>query len=188
MADKEIPTEFDSDPKSLDSTKTPTLARLLIAAFMGTVVVAECLFAYFWLPSAQDVAAHVEQLATDANEQAEASQANDTGQAAVVMEVDLGNFTITNHRLPSEATFRTDFHLFGTVAEKDMPEFKTLFQRHERRFRDQVIVEIRNCDVTDLEDAGLGLIKRRFLEKSNALLGKPLLQSVIFADYTFVEL
>lgn len=51
-----------------------------------------------------------------------------------------------------------------------------------------MIVEIRNCEVGDLEDAGLGLIKRRFLEKSNALLGKPLLRSVIFADYTFVEL
>ena len=42
--------------------------------------------------------------------------------------------------------------------------------------------------LSDLEDAGLGLIKRRILEKSNALFGKPLLRSVVFADYTFVEL
>jgi hypothetical protein len=34
------------------------------------------------------------------------------------------------------------------------------------------IAEVRNCDISALEDAGLGLIKRRFLEKRNALLGK----------------
>ncbi len=56
------------------------------------------------------------------------------------------------------------------------------------RFRSQVIEEIRDSEISDLEDAGLGLIKRRFLEKSNALIGKPLLRSVVFADYTFVEL
>lgn len=164
------------------------LARLLIACFMGCVVAAECLFAYFWLPSASEVAAQVEQVAQEAKADAEADQDNSASPATPVVEVDLGKFAITNHRLPAETTFRTDFHLYGTVAEADKEEFDQLFARNEHRFRDQVIVEIRNCEVGDLEDAGLGLIKRRFLEKSNALLGKPLLRSVIFADYTFVEL
>jgi flagellar FliL protein len=164
------------------------LGRFLIAAFLGAVVISECLFAYFWLPSAQEVAAEVEKLAKEANAGAESSAETPQGEATSVVEVDLGNFTITNHRLPTEATFRTDFHLFGTVAEEDRDEFTRVFQRNEHRFRDQVIVEIRNCEVSDLEDAGLGLIKRRFLAKSNALFGKPLLRSIIFADYTFVEL
>ena len=40
---------------------------------------------------------------------------------------------------------------------------------------------------TDLTDAGLGLIKRKILEKTNRALGKPLLQTVVFSDFSFVE-
>ena len=181
MADTEQPTP---ERKS----KTSMLARFLIAGFMGSVVAAECLFAYFWLPSASEVAAQVEQIAVDAKAAAEENQGKGKEEEEKTVEVDLGQFTITNHLLPTESTIRTDFHLFGTVAEKEQEEFKELYARNEKRFRDQVIVEIRTCEVSDLEDPGLGLIKRRFLETSNALLGKPLLRSVIFADYTFVEL
>ena len=74
------------------------------------------------------------------------------------------------------------------MAESEAEEFRELYARNEKRLRDQIIMEIRNCDVTDLEEAGLGLIKRRFLKISNALLGKPLLRKIIFTDYTFVEL
>ncbi len=178
----------DAEKPTTETPRTSLVARILIATFLGAVVIAECLFAYFWLPSASEVAAQVEQLATAAEAEAAATEAVSPAAATAFVEVDLGNFTVTNHRLPTEATFRTDFHLFGTVAEADAESFKELFQRQERRFRDLVIMEIRNCDVKDLEDAGLGLIKRRFLEKSNALFGRPVLQSVIFADYTFVEL
>jgi flagellar FliL protein len=185
MADTEQAT---TEPKTKTNTKTSMLARFLIAAFMGSVVAAECLFAYFWLPSASEVAAQMGQIAEDAKASVEADQEHGKGEAETTVEVDLGSFTITNHRLLSEATIRTDFHLYGTVAEKEREEFATLFARNEKRFRDQVITEIRVCEVNDLEDPGLGLIKRRFLEKSNTLLGIPLLRSVIFADYTFVEL
>ena len=55
------------------------------------------------------------------------------------------------------------------------------------RFRDQVIVILRSSDLEDLTDAGLGLIKRKILEKTNPLLGKPYLQAVIFSDFSFIE-
>src|SRR5436853_128840 len=42
-------------------------------------------------------------------------------------------------------------------------------------------------EVTDLTDAGLGLIKRRILETTNKTLGKPLLQGVVFSEFSFVE-
>jgi hypothetical protein len=166
---------------------TSLLGRLFIACFMACVVGAECLFAYFWLPSASEVTAQVEQIAEEAKAASE-KEADKADETTPAVEVDLGKFTITNHQLPNETTFRTDFHLFGTVSEAERAEFTELFARNEQRFRDQVIVEIRNCKVTDLEDAGLGLIKRQFLEKSNALFGKPVLRSIIFADYTFVQL
>jgi flagellar FliL protein len=176
----------NTEPKT---TGKSLAARLLIAGFMGTVVISECLFAYFWLPSADEVAARTEQIVDEAKQAAETINKGTSADDTVpVIEVDLGTFTVTNHRLPNESTFRTDFHLFGVIAEADRSEFEGLFKRNEHRFRDQVIVEIRNSEISDLEDATLGLIKRRFLEKSNALFGKPLLRSIIFADYTFVEL
>ena len=41
--------------------------------------------------------------------------------------------------------------------------------------------------MTDLTDAGLGLIKRMILEKSNRALGKPLLHEAIFSRFSFEE-
>lgn len=178
----------NADPETRSAKAgSSLLTRLFLACFMGCVVAAECLFAYFWLPSASEVTAQVEQIAQEAKAEAD-KEAGEASEETPAVEVDLGKFTITNHQLPNETTFRTDFHLFGTVSEEEREEFLELFARNEQRFRDQVIVEIRNCSVRDLEDAGLGLIKRRFLEKSNALFGKPLLRSIIFADYTFVQL
>jgi flagellar FliL protein len=99
----------------------------------------------------------------------------------------LGTFSTTAHRPNSNATLRVDFHLIGTVQERHQAEFNDLFKRNEHRFRDHVLIEIRNSEVTDLTDPGLGLIKRRILEKSNALFGNPVLRSVVFSEFSFLE-
>jgi flagellar FliL protein len=179
----------DSEQRENEQPKrSSTIGRFLIVAFMGAVVVSECLFAYFWLPSADEVAAQMQLVAQKAQADASGDQENSADQDESVIEVDLGTFTITNHRLLTESTFRTDFHLWGTIPEDQASEFEALFTRNKNRFRNLVIEEIHNSEVADLVDPGLGLIKRRFLEKSNALFGKPILRSVVFADYTFVEL
>lgn len=162
------------------------MGRLLIAVFMGAVIMSECLFAYFWLPSPKQVAARVEQMAEKA--QKKGDQENSEDEEALEVEVDLGGFTLTNHRLATESTFRTDFHLWGTVSEADKETFKQLFKRNKNRFRNLVLEEIQNSERTDLTDPGLGSIKRRILDKSNALFGQPVLREVLFAEYTFVEL
>jgi flagellar FliL protein len=41
--------------------------------------------------------------------------------------------------------------------------------------------------MVDLTDAGLGLIKRRILATTNKVLGKPLVQSVVFTEFRFNE-
>ncbi len=46
---------------------------------------------------------------------------------------------------------------------------------------------VRNSQITDLSDPGLGLLKRQILAKTNALLGEPLLKEVIFSDFVVVE-
>lgn len=167
--------------------KSSMLARLLIAGFMASVVGAECLFAYLWLPSEGEVAAQMEQIAVEAKEEAEKEKGKQEDEEALEIEVDLGEFSVTNHRLQTETTVRVDFHLFGTVTESEAEEFRELYARNEKRLRARIITEIRNCEMTELEDAELGSIKRKLLDISKGVLGKPMLHQIIFTEFKFVE-
>jgi flagellar FliL protein len=109
-----------------------------------------------------------------------------TGQAPQI-EMDLGDFSVTIFQPASNTTLRIDFHLFGAIRLDNESEFKARMEEHKHRFRDQVLVTIRSSDVSDLADPGLGLIKRKILAKTNETLGKPLLRSVIFSEFSFIE-
>jgi hypothetical protein len=82
---------------------------------------------------------------------------------------------------------RINFHLIATVKAAEQEEFALLLEKCQHRLRDQVIFEVRNAEIGDLTDPGLALIKRKILGKSNDLLGKPLLSTIVFSDYAFVE-
>jgi flagellar FliL protein len=60
-------------------------------------------------------------------------------------------------------------------------------EENQHRFREQVIVTVRSSEITDLTDAGLGLVKRKIMDKTNRMLGKQLLQTIIFSDFSFIE-
>ena len=101
--------------------------------------------------------------------------------------MDLGEFSVTSYQPSSEITLRIDFHLFGTVAESNQSLFQSHLERNRNRIREQVLVTMRNAELSDLTDPGLGLIKRRILTKVNRTLGKPLLRTVVISDFSFVE-
>jgi hypothetical protein len=131
------------------------------------------------------------------------------------MEVDLGQFSLTSFDPTSNRTLLIDFHLYGTVISEhkdgegepaeggghgghgakkgEAPDpmantkFGKLYKKNKIRARDQVLTIIRNAEMADLADPGLGLIKRQILAKTNALLGEPLLKGVIFSDFAVVE-
>ncbi len=107
--------------------------------------------------------------------------------SATNFEIDLEQFGVTAHQPTSNTTTRIDFHLYGIVAAKDKEEFDRLLKANHHRFREQVLVTLRSSEASDLADAGLGLIKRQILEKTNALLGKPLLKAVIVSDFSYLE-
>jgi flagellar FliL protein len=102
-------------------------------------------------------------------------------------EVDLGNFTVSGFQPASNSTLFITFHLYATVRHKYAGEFGERLEENQHRIRDNIIVIIRSADITDLTDAGLGLIKRRILETTNKTLGKPLLQEVVFSEFSFIE-
>ena len=169
--------------------KNGLVGKLMIAGFMGGVIAVECLLAYLFIPSAEDVAALAEQnmskklpanLATDDLASTEQIQKD-------AVEIDLGEYSLTVSQRNASTALRVDFHLVGTVANSDESEIRTLMDRHPARFREIVLYEIRNSEREDLDDPQLGLIKRRILEKSNALFGKPILTSLIFDDFSYIE-
>jgi flagellar FliL protein len=162
---------------------------IIVAVLVAVVIITECVFAYLLIPSTADVEAWAKAKAGEKAEKGEhaedAPSAHAGGHAEI--EVDLGKFNVVVHQPSSQVTLRVNFHLIGTVAEEEHTEFEHLLEKHQHRLRDHAIFEIRNCQIDDLTDPGLALLKRRILAKSNELLGKPLLRSVVFSDFSFVE-
>jgi flagellar basal body-associated protein FliL len=169
---------------------TSWLTKAVVLLFLVVVVVGECLVAYMCIPSQSEAAAMVG-VATDAPPPQKAPKtepvAVETEATDQQVEVDLGTFSVTAYQPAANTTLRIDFHLFGTASASEAKDLQSHLEENTHRFRDQVIVTLRSSDITDLTDAGLGLIKRKILEKTNAMLGKRYLKTVIFSDFSFIE-
>ncbi len=170
------------------------LGKALVGVFLAGIVTAECVTVYLFLPGEAETAALAAGTSSTDQNTSTSQNAfpNPTDPIAPdvtvpQVEVDLGEFTITAYQPISNTTLRIDFHLYGTVATEDQQAFQEALQTNIHRFRDQVIVIVRSAELTDLTDAGLGLIKRKILEKTNAMFGKRYLKAVIFSDFSFVE-
>lgn len=158
------------------------MKAILIAVFVTIVILVECVTAYYLVPSAASVEKAAQEKAAMAKKTEEEEK-----PAASEVELDLGKYNVTVHRPSLDTTMRVSFHLVGTAADTSKEEFTGLYARNQHRLREQILVEIRNAKTVDLTDPGLGLIKRRILAKSNELLGKPILTSVLFSEFTYVE-
>jgi len=167
-------------------------AVVKVVLFVGVVITLECLVAYLYMPSPDQTAAWAKAALTDAtNDEAHADPDQPSGDSLEKpldrVEVDLEEFSVSAFQPISNTTLRIDFHLYGIVRAEDEVEFHARLDESRHRFREQILVIMRSAELTDLTDAGLGLIKRRILEKTNDTLGKPLLLGVIFSDFSFVE-
>lgn len=168
------------------------LKSILVAVFVSVVILLECGFAYLLIPSTADLEAWAK---TKEGEHAPASEHGHEGKeehkgehsAEHEAEVELGKFNVIVHRPTDNMTMRVNFHLIGTVPEKEHHEFAELYAKCEHRLRDQIIFEIRKSEAADLSDPGLALLKRKILAKSNELLGKPMLHTIVFSDFAFIE-
>jgi flagellar FliL protein len=185
MAEKQTKSEAAPSPPS---GKSGLMGKLMIAGFLGGVVMVECALAYFLIPSAEQVAVLAEQnIQKKLPAALHPEDSDEHGEAKVAVEIDLGQYSVSVTRPNSPTVLRVDFHLVGTADEKEAKEVESAYDHHVHRFRDMVISEVRNLEMTDFADPGLGLIKRRILEKSNALFGKPILKSVVFPDFSYFE-
>ncbi len=182
-------------------TKGSMLTRLCLLATILVVITTECLVAYLFIPNTSQtevLAAAVVKEAPPAKEEHKEHKQSKGHKAAGaedakhdsndLVEVDLGEFTVTASQPTSNSTLRIAFHLYGGVSALQHGEFEAKMKENQHRYREQVLVTLRGASVNDLTDAGLGLLKRTILEKTNALLGKPLLKMVIFSEFSFYEM
>jgi len=159
---------------------------VIVAVLVGVVILTECVFAYLLIPSRTELEKWAaSKAAKEPGKGKHGEEAKHEGKPEA--EVDLGKYNVVVHHPASNVTLRVNFHLIATVLDSEKHEFDELLAKNQHRLRDQAIFEIRNCQIEDLTDPGLGLLKRRILAKSNDLLGKPLLHSVVFSDFSFVE-
>ncbi len=175
----------------------PLLRKLKVAGILAAIVLAQCVVVFLWMPAGAERTA-------SASSKTETPAAEATRHPVVQeqTEVDLGAFSLTVFNPNTNSNLLIDFHLYGTVSgaategnaekadkseESDAAKLENLLKKHKHRFRDQVIVTVRNSQIADLTDPGLGLIKRQILAKTNALLGEPLLKEIVFSDFVVVE-
>ncbi len=174
----------------------PLAAKLIAVVFVLAVVGAECLAAYFFFPSPSSATAMANNVPDPetksegpAKAQPKGGKDKQEGKAAASdqIEIDLGEYSVTSSPSAGDSMLQITFHLYGTIAAVEEKEFEELKKENEHRFREQVLVVVRSAKISDLTDAGLGLLKRNILEKTNKVLGKPILHTVIFSDFVFIE-
>jgi hypothetical protein len=181
------------DAQQLDAAPAKTgsglIGKLAIAGFMGGVIAVECLLAYLFIPTPDEVAALAEENMT---KKLPASLATDEITASQdemknMVEIQLGDYSITIAQRNSSLALRADFTLAGTVLASEHSSMESMMDKYKARFREIVLYEFRNSEREDLDDPELGLIKRRILERSNNLFGKQLLKTLMFPDFSYIE-
>ncbi|HEY3393159.1 MAG TPA: flagellar basal body-associated FliL family protein [Lacipirellulaceae bacterium] len=161
-------------------------------AFVSVIVVVEIVAAALLAPSAHKTAKLAQQLAAAAaGETADATgqhgEEHEPSHDEHLKEVELGSYTITRFNPATNTTLAIDFELYGTVLADDVSDFHRHFENSKARIREGVNMTLHGAESSDLTDAGLGLIKRRILEKTNRALGQPLIKEVLFSKFSFVE-
>ncbi|MGA2797888.1 MAG: hypothetical protein ABSE63_09935 [Thermoguttaceae bacterium] len=169
------------------AAKAIPLGKIKILLFVALVIAVECVVAYWYLPKTAETAALAGSTVENNGENKIKVRQDAENERNRQVEVDLGEFNVTAYQPASNTTLRIDFHLYGTVAAKEQKEFMTCLEENLHRFRGQVLETVRSSEITDLTDAGLGLVKRKIMDKTNRMLGKQLLQTIIFSDFSFIE-
>ncbi len=163
-------------------------SKVVVAGIVSTVILGECFLAYMVLPSAEEIAqmaGHVVDM--DAAARAKQNAELPKEEAPPEIEITLGKFNVTAFQPMSRSTRLIDFELFGMIREEDKSEFERLKSENENRFREQVMLIIRNSAEDELTDSHWGLLKNKILDRINHLLGKPLLRSIHFSEFSLME-
>jgi flagellar basal body-associated protein FliL len=172
------------------------LLRIIKAvAFISVIVVVQVVVASMLAPSAKDTEKLAHELVAASHGKAEAGHEESAKEGDAhpaqhdedLHEVALGTFNVTRFNPATNTTLAIDFEVFGTVLAEEASEFEHRYEKSNARIREQITLTMHGADSSDLTDAGLGLIKRQILEKTNRALGQPMVKEVLFSKFNFVE-
>jgi flagellar FliL protein len=189
--EKNVPEAAPDTDSPQSKPRSSLMGKLMLLLFMLAVIGGECVAAYLltsaYRPSGVPIAAGPPKQAAGQGKPArEPEDASEKGQTED-LEVDLGKFDVNSFQPKANTTSIIDFHLYATIASSDKSAFNASIEQNKNRLRDQILVIVRSADLAELTEPGLGLLKRRILEKSNTILGKAFLQTIIFGDFSFTE-
>ena len=192
MADEALEGEQDPQAESAKPAGRGLFRLIKAVAFVSMIVVVEIVVASMITPTAQETDKLAHELAAashgeTADKQDGHAEVEGHGDAHNLREVELGSYNVTRFNPATNTTLAIDFELFGTVLADDVTDFEHHFENSKARIREQVTMTLHGAESSSLTDAGLGLIKRQILEKTNRALGEPLLKEVLFSKFNFVE-
>ncbi|MCI0333732.1 MAG: flagellar basal body-associated FliL family protein [Planctomycetes bacterium] len=192
MADETLENEPEYQAEAAKPSGRGAFRLVKAVAFVSVVVVVELVVASMITPSAQETAKLAHELAAAsagkaADDREEHAEDHAHGDTHDLREVELGTYNVTRFNPTTNTTLAIDFELFGTVLADDATDFEHHFENSKARIREQVTMTLHGADSASLSDAGLGLIKRQILEKTNRALGEPLVKEVLFSKFNFVE-
>lgn len=200
MADKHAEPKDAETPADAPKPGGRGLFRIIKAvAFVSIIVIVQVVVASMLTPSAANTEKLAKDLmATSSGKGGEHEEAGKDGEHGAggedgeehgheLEEVKLGTYNVTRFNPGTNTTLAIDFEVYGTVLASDAAEFEHRFEKSQARIREQITLTMHGTETPDLTDAGLGLIKRQILEKTNRALGQPLLKEVLFSKFNFVE-
>ena len=183
------PTDLIDDAQPIAVARPSMMAKVNVLLILMALVGVQCLAAYWIIPSPEEVAASLgAQLpAAGAANAAQGDEETADIDLSKQVEVDLGEFRPTSYQPMTETQLRIEFTLWGTVNIEDEVEFLEIYEKNKHRFRDEVNTVVRAAALNDLTAAELGLIRRKILEKSNRIFGRPYLKAIVFSEFNFYE-
>jgi len=183
-------TNMDDDSPA---TRGPGIIGLIKAlAFITIIVIVEVVAASMFIPTAYETEKLAREIVSASNGDETASNVGEStvldGQLDTPMsEVLIGTYNVTRFNPETGTTLTIDVEIHGAVLAEEEDDFLQRFEKNKGRVGEQVIMTFHSAEGTDLTEAGLGLIKRKILEKTNRALGKPLVRELLFSKFNFVE-
>lgn len=179
-------TEEIQEVAEVQESRRGIFSKLNVVIFLIVVLTGEALIAYYFVPTAHEVAMAQSSFVSENGDEeaisAEISELDGIGNEEL-KEIDMENFSLAVPNVTSGTAWRVDFHLWGIIHQDHDSEFKMLFERHRHRIRDQIRAIILRSETADLAEAGLGLIKRKISARVNRTFGKSLLRGVVFSEF-----
>lgn len=174
--------------------KSSALMRVIKAVVIVSVlIVIEMVAAAMIIPSAEETEELAKNLARAADGEALAAKTGDEEKVSMIapgeatVEIELLTDNITRFDPETDSTLNVQFSVYGVVLAEEQAEFNKHYATNVSRIHEQIMLTLHGARTTDLSNAGLGLIKRQILEKTNRTLGRPLLREVVFTKLNFVE-